>query len=292
MPLGVMPHAVLGGIPDSKTDVPVCGVLIALFAINGFIHSRIFKSNRAQGRLFIFSMMVFGFCMSRCVTFGMRIAWSSSPTSRGLTIAAQVLLSAGVVLMFIVNLVCAQRIMGALHPVTGRSKPVRYAFKAYYASIVVVLVMVITTTVQSFQTTNPSTLKTDMDIRKFSGIWMSLFAFSPIPITLIAFFTPSGSQPTKLGTGSMNTKVAIVCGVSVLLTLGAAFRTSVAFLPTRPITDPAWYHKRPAYYTFTPMLELMAVTILAALRFDQRFYLDGKAEKEREQEMDMSTEYK
>lgn len=194
--------------------------------------------------------------------------------------------------MFLVNMTCAQRIMGALHPVTGRSKPVRYAFIAYYASIFVVLVMVIATTIQSFQTTNPSTLKTDMNVRKFCGVWMSLFAFSPIPITLIAFFTPSGSQPTKLGTGSMNTKVAIVCGVSVLLTLGVAFRTSVVFLPTRPITDPAWYHKRPAFYTFSPMLELIAVTTLAALRFDHRFYLDGKAEKEREQGMGMSTEYK
>lgn len=46
---------------------------------------------------------------------------------------------------------------------------------------------------------------------------MSLFAFSPIPVSLIAFFTPSGSPPTKLGAGSMGTKVAIVCGLSVLL---------------------------------------------------------------------------
>jgi len=58
------------------------------------------------------------------------------------------------------------------------------------------------------------------------------------------------------------------------------------------MTDPAWYHKRPAFYTFTPMLELMVVITLAALRFDQRFYLDGKAEKEREQGMGMSAEYK
>ncbi|KAF8435579.1 hypothetical protein BGX38DRAFT_1100290 [Terfezia claveryi] len=293
MPPGVIPNAILGGIPDQKTDIPVCGVLIALFAINGFIHSHIFKQNKAQGRLFIFSMMVFGFCMSRCVTFGVRISWASSPTDPSLTIAAQVLLSAGVLLLFIVNLVCAQRILEALHPATGRSRSVRYSFMAYYASIIAALIMVITTTVQSFKTTNPSILKIDMDIRKFCGTWMTLFAFSPIPVSLIAFFTPGGSPPTKLGTGSMSTKVAMVCGVSVLLTLSVAFRTSIVFLPTRPITDTAWYYQRPAFYTFTPMLELMVVITLAALRFDQRFYLDGKAEKEeREQGMDMSTEDK
>jgi len=237
-------------------------------------------------------MLVFGFCMSRTVTFGLRIAWAQSPTDQGLTIAAQVLLSAGILLLMVVNLVCTQRIVGALHPVAGSGKPVKYAFAGYYASIFVVLIMVIAATVQTFQTTSQSTLKTDIDIRKFCGVWMTLFAFSPIPIALIAVSTPSGSPPTKLGDGSMRTKVAIVLGVSVLLTLGAAFRTSVVFLPTRPITDPAWYHGKAAFYTFTPMLEVMVVTALAALRFDQRFYLDGKAEKEREQGMDMSAEYK
>lgn len=293
MPPGVKPpNAIPGGIPNRKTDVPVCGVLIALFAINAIIHSRIYKNNKAQGRFFIFSMLVFGFCMSRIVTFSIRISWAENPTNSGLAIAAQVLLSAGVVLLFIVNLVCAQRIMGAIHPVTGRTRPVRYAFKLYYASVVAVLIMAITTTVQSFKTTDPSILKADLNVRKFCGIWFTLFAFAPIPVTLISVLIPSRSPPTRLGDGSMSTKVAMVLLVSVLLTLGAAFRTSLPFLPTRPLTNPAWYHERPAFYIFTPMLELLVVIALIVFRFDQRFYLDGKAEREREQGVDMSMEGK
>jgi len=142
LPPGVKaPNAVPGGIPDQKADIPVCGVLIAFFAINAIIHLQIFKQNKTQGRLFVFSMLVFGFCMARITTFSIRIAWAKNPTNRDLAITAQVLLSAGVVLLFIVNLVCAQRIVGALHPVTGRSRSVRYAFKAYYASIIAILVM-------------------------------------------------------------------------------------------------------------------------------------------------------
>lgn len=293
MPPGVkVPNAIPGGIPNRKTDIPVSGVLIALFAINAIIHSRIFKRNKSEGRLFIFSMLVFGFCMSRIVTFSVRISWAQNPTASGLAIAAQVLLSAGVVLLFIVNLVCAQRIMGAIHPVTSRTRPVRYAFTAYYASVVAVLIMVITTTVQFFKTNDPSIVKADLVVRKFCGIWFTVFAFAPIPVVLISVLIPSGSPPTRLGTGSMGIKVAMVLMVSVLLTLGAAFRTSLMFLPTRPITNPAWYHGRPAFYTFTPMLELLVVIALVVFRFDQRFYLDGKAEREREQGIDMSMEGK
>lgn len=148
-----------------------------------------------------------------------------------------------------------------------------------------------------------------IDVRKFGSIWYTIFAFAPIPITLISFLIPSGAPPTKLGTGSMNTKVAIVlvnavllskCDISIIcrchlanrtmkLALGTAFRTSIPFLPTRPMTNPAWYHGRAAFYTFTPMLEILVVILLAVTRFDKRFYLDGKAEaKAREQGLDIA----
>jgi len=283
-PLIVIPNAVPGGVPSTKTDVPVSGVLIGIFATCAIIHATTFRRNKAQGRLFVFSMMTFGFCMSRIVTFSLRIAWANHTTNKDLAIAAQIFLGAGVVLLYIVNLVLTQRIMGALHPVVGRSSPVRLAFKVYYGSIVAVLIMVITTTVQSLKTTDPEILRIDLDIRKFGGIWNTIFAFIPIPITLISVLTPSSVPPTKLGSGSMSTKVIMVNVIAVLLVLGSAFRASLGFLPTRPMTNPAWYHERPAFYTFTPMLEILVVIFLAAMRFDKRFYLDGKAEAKRAQE--------
>lgn len=54
-------------------------------------------------------------------------------------------------------------------------------------------------------------------VRKFGSIWFTIFAFSPIPITLISLLTRGQSPPTKLGTGSLRTKVAKVLVASVLL---------------------------------------------------------------------------
>ena len=130
-----------GGTLTTHTDVPVSGFFIAVFACLAIIHMTIFQINKRRNRFFVFSGVVFGFCMSRIVTFAMRIAWAKNPHSVGVAIAAQVFISAGVVLLYVVNLVYAQRIMGSQHPSLGRSKLVRAVFGAYYVSIVLVLIM-------------------------------------------------------------------------------------------------------------------------------------------------------
>jgi len=56
-------------------------------------------------------------------------------------IAAGVFVSAGVILLYIVNLNFAQRVVRSLHPRFGRSKLVVVAFAAYYVSVVCVLIM-------------------------------------------------------------------------------------------------------------------------------------------------------
>lgn len=56
-------------------------------------------------------------------------------------------------------------------------------------------------------------------------------------------------------------------------------RAAAAFLPARPITNPAWYHRRAAFYVFLPTLEVLVVVLYAAARVDQRFFVHGKAER-------------
>ncbi|KAF8475757.1 hypothetical protein BDZ91DRAFT_710261 [Kalaharituber pfeilii] len=271
--------AIPGGVPTRGTDIPVSVVFLALYAILAVIHMDTFRRNRARGRLFVFSAVTFGFCMSRIVTFSVRIAWVNYPMNKDLAIAAQVFVAAGVVLLYIVNLVFAQRILGAMHPNSGTNRPVRWGFAAYYCTILPVLIMVIVATVEAFTNSNPDTLRITADIRKFGGTWFAVLAFAPIPVTLISLMIPTQAQPKPLGTGSLTIKITMVIGTSVLLTLGAAFRIAISYLPPRLASDPAWYHGRAAFYAFTPMLEVMVVAMLAALRMDKRFYLEGKAER-------------
>jgi len=194
-------------------------------------------------------------------------------------IAAGVFVSAGVILLYIVNLNFAQRVIRSCHPRFGRSKLVVVAFAAYYVSVVCVLVMVITATVVSFYSVDPDRLLKCRDIQRFGIIYFTVFSFLPVPMVLAARFVPS---PTKAKFGKLGTtthKVIIVVIAGLLLTLENAFRAAVAFLPPRPVTNPAWYHKRAAFYVFLATIEALVVLLYAVARVDQRMFEDGKAER-------------
>ncbi|KAI5842955.1 hypothetical protein DFP73DRAFT_552826 [Morchella snyderi] len=272
-----------GGRPDTKIDVGVSALFIALFGIFGILHMSIFRRNKAAGHFFIFNGVCFGFCMSRITTFVMRIEWAQNPTSISIAIAANVFVSAGVILLYVINMNFCQRTVRGYHPRFYNSKLFKNVFLAYYISLVAVLIMVIVTTVQSFYTLNHSVLKADMNVRKFGVMWFLIFCFAPIPITLAAIFMPSTTEPQNFGKkGSLKTKAITVIIVSAVLTLSTGVRAASTLGPLRPSSDPAWYNKRAAFYVFLATLEVFVVAFLAVMRVDQRFFVPGKAEAERE----------
>lgn len=71
-----------------------------------------------------------------------------------MAIAANIFVQAGVLLLFIVNLIFAQRVVRSYHPVFGWSKGLGLVFKFLYFCVVALLVMVITAAVYSFFTLN------------------------------------------------------------------------------------------------------------------------------------------
>lgn len=60
-------------------------------------------------------MALFGYCMSRITTMATRIAWSQHINNSGLAIASQVFLNAGVLLIFLVNLMMSKKLIFRTH---------------------------------------------------------------------------------------------------------------------------------------------------------------------------------
>jgi hypothetical protein len=92
-------RATLGGIPTKRVDLPICAVLLACYLGLGATHMAIFRRNRAKGRSFKPSVLCFGFCMARVVTFVMRIIWATKPGNPSVAIASNVFIAAGVILL-------------------------------------------------------------------------------------------------------------------------------------------------------------------------------------------------
>ncbi|RPB05921.1 hypothetical protein L873DRAFT_1796774 [Choiromyces venosus 120613-1] len=270
-----------GGRPNKSIDIPVSSVFIAIFAALAVVHMMLFTKNRGRGHFFVFSAVAFGFCMARIVTFSMRIAWATHPRNAQIAITANVFVAAGVVLLYIINLNYTQRLLRAFHPRLVGNRLLDRAFLVYYISIVLVLAMVITTTVQSIYTLSTHTLKIDSNIRKFGTIYFAVFAFAPIPLLLIGKLIPSNTPRQNFGKrGDLTEKTLIVLSASSILTLSTALRVSTFFMP-RPVTDPGWFNSRASFYVFTPLLEVVVVAMYAVTRVDQKFHVEGKSERKR-----------
>ncbi|KAJ4149712.1 hypothetical protein NW754_001146 [Fusarium falciforme] len=232
----------------------------------------IFQLNRRRSHKFVLSALLFGFCMARIIANVLRIVWAAYPTNPRIAIAAQVFANAGVILLFVVNLIFAQRILRAYHPNIGWSKPGTLLFRFFFFSIGAMLVMLIVAVVYNFYTIDLHTKHQLRDVQLTAITYLAVLAFLPLPIIAICLILPRKAPMDKFGQGRMRTKLGLLVFTSTLLTLGAAFRAGVSY-KIRPATNPAWYHHKACFYCFNYVIELIVVFSYALSRFDRRFHI-------------------
>ncbi|KAI9724030.1 MAG: hypothetical protein M1812_000748 [Candelaria pacifica] len=265
--------ASLGGIPTTKVDVPITAIFLFLFLLGAVAHMTIFQLNKKKGHKFIMSGLMFGFCMSRLAACTLRIVWSTQQQNVPLAIAASVFVSAGVVLLFIINIIFTQRILRATHPHFGWHRALSLAFKIYYASVVLSLIMLITCTVQSFYTLNHNTRRIDRDVQLYGATYFSVTAFFPIPALILGYAFPRTTRTEKFGQGRFRSKIIVLLIGATLLTLGSAFRAGTAYKTPRQRNNPAWYHSKACFYLFDFTIEITVIYLYAAVRVDRRFHV-------------------
>ncbi|KAK0112786.1 hypothetical protein ONS95_014519 [Cadophora gregata] len=275
-----LPMANLGGLPIKSIDDPITAVFLFLFVLGAVAHMTILITNLKRGHKFIISGLLFGFCMARITTCTMRLVFASYPRNVSIAIAAQIFVAAGVLLLFIINLIFTQRVVRATHPHWAWSKPFSVIFKVYYVSIVLMLIALIFCTVQGFYTLDTNIRRIDRDVQLVGSTYFAVAAFLPIPLLALNFLIPRKYKPSaprveKFGSGRFRTKIWILVVTSALLTFGAAFRAGIAYVP-RPKTDPAWYHDKACFYIVNFTVEIIVIAIFAAVRVDRRFHVpDG-----------------
>ena len=216
--------------------------------------------------------------MARVITCVLRIAWATRQHNIKLGIAAQIFVYAGVVLLFAINLVFAQRCMRAQHPRIGWSIPFKAFFAFLYFGIIVTIIMLITAVVQSFFTLSTNTHRIDRDIQLYGGTFYAVVAFLPLCFIVIGLLIPRHSYIEKFGVGRFRTKEEILAVASTLLTLGAAFRAGTNWLPPVSIRGPTpWYFSKAAFYCFNFAIEILVVALYAVGRIDRRFIIPNGA---------------
>ncbi|KAI1755622.1 hypothetical protein F4782DRAFT_551810 [Xylaria castorea] len=270
--------AVVGGVPTVMTDIPVSAVLLALFMASAGAHIMVLHTNRRHRVKFLFSGMMFALCLLRSVALCMRIVWATSPHEPNIAIAAGILTQTGSVIVFIINLIFAQRIVRAYHPKFGWHPATTSAFLFLVCCTIASLIMIIAVTIQSFLTPDAEIRHSDRIVQLFAGTYMAVLAFLPLPIVVLAVLLPrtNNRRIEKFGAGRWRSKVHLLLGTSALAALAAAFRVYTGYVP-RPANHPAWYHSRACYYCFNFVTDLIISTAYLFLRFDRRFIVPNRA---------------
>ena len=203
----------------------------------------------------------------------MRIVWACRPHNVRIAIAAQIFVAAGVVLLFIVNLLFAQRMTRAAHPNLGWHKAFSIAFIILYILVVLFLLMLITAVIDSFYTLDKHTRMIDHRLQLTGQTYYAIISFLPIPLVIIGLLVPRKIRLEKFGSGSWRVKVAIILVSSFLLCLGATFRLGTNFMPPRPITNPPPYFHKACFYIFDFTIEIIIVYLYLVMRVDRRFHI-------------------
>lgn len=204
----------------------------------------------------------------------MRIVWAVHPRNVSIAIAANIFVAAGVVLLFVINLLFAQRIVRASHPHSGWHPVFHFAFIAIYVIIVLSLVAIITSVIQSFYTLNLNTKRIDRDLQLYGGTFYAVVSFLPILLVIGGLIVPRKTRVEKFGSGRFRHKIAILLLASVLLCAGATFRVAVNYAGgKRPRDDPAPYQSKACFYIFNFTVEILVIYLYVLVRVDQRFFI-------------------
>ncbi|KAK0255793.1 39S ribosomal protein L16, mitochondrial [Friedmanniomyces endolithicus] len=273
--------ATVGGVPTKTLDVPVTAVFLFLYVCLAATNATIFRLNRRKHHKFIISALLGGFCNVRTITCSLRIVWAFNLDNVSLVIAAEILLLAGNLILYIINLVFAQRTLRARHPEIGWDPWLGFILKGLYAVIGFVLVMVISTIVLSYYTLDEHTLKICRDIYLFGSSYIFFFATLPIAILLYAFPRRPSPKPQHFGSGSTKIKALVLLASSSLCILIAGSRAVTTYMTPRPTGSPAWYDSKAAFYCFGFVPEVLLLLLFVTARVDLLFKIPDDSSKVR-----------
>lgn len=235
--------------------------------------------NMKKGHKFVFSGLLFGLSVARTVALSLRIAQASDPFNGSLGLAANILVQAGVVIIFVVNLFFTQRVVRATHPKLGWSLPGRIIFRGLLAGLISCLVMIIITVVHTSYTLDRHALQMDRRVQLVGGTYFFMISLLPIPVASLAVLLRDRKRPLeKFGAGAFRVQTGLLFLTATLLALGAGFRLGTNFAVT-PKGEFRWWHSKACFYTLNFGVEIICSALYALTRFDQRYHIPNGASR-------------
>jgi hypothetical protein len=216
---------------------------------------------RACSRTNALANVITVFCVSRIFTSILRIASTTQPRNIKLAIAASIFVAAGVLILFIINLIFAMRLVRSLHPRLGWHPAFGIIFKLLCVLIGATIITVIAGTVQSFFTLDQGKKAIDRSLQLYGSTFLAIVATLPLPVVILSLLIPYSLLVS-----------------TTLLSIGAWYRCGSTWAPPVPRSQqlPGYLGKGP-FYIFNFFVEIQTVLMYAILRVDLRYHIPNGA---------------
>lgn len=219
---------------------------------------------------------MFGFCMSRIAACVLRLVWATRQSDISVSIAANIFLNAGILIVYILNNVMVQRLLRSTWPHVGWNPVLRVVWKVVLWLVLPFIIMVIVCVPLTFYTLDANTLRICRDVLLVGLTY--LFVVACIPLLVLPVVALRSPKDPFGKYGSTHTgKLLVLSATTVLAVIEAGFRTGVQWSPARPQTDPAWYHSKAAFYCFNFTIDILIIYTLLIARFDHHFWVPNQA---------------
>ncbi|KAK4159576.1 hypothetical protein QBC43DRAFT_272130 [Cladorrhinum sp. PSN259] len=265
------PTLPIGLTPTPIPDIPLCATFILLYLV--YIPLNLVLSPHDLYSRPIFTVILTVFPVLRIVSLALRIVWSLDRSNLKLEISATVFSFAGVVLLYILDLLSARRYVRD-YAVFGYRPIVKGVFRFGIALIIISLIMGIIVTANVYfvprDNNREEVLKECRDVALVAGTILAVLAFVPVLVVAVVICFKAGDV-VGIEKRRYRARTELLLSTAALLSLEAGFRVGSAYA-ARPVGEkPGWYESKAAFYCLTYLLELLVIYSLLAARLDGRF---------------------
>jgi hypothetical protein len=215
--------------------------------------------------------------MSRIITCTLRIASILTPANIRLGIAAAIFVAVGVLILFVVNLIWAQRILRAYHPTVGWHRGTKITYITLYTLVGISLLVVIVAVVQNFYTLSKRTRWIDRALQLYGQTFLAIVSSLPLLVVGLALLLPN-RKLEKFGAGKMSIKVGVLVAGTLLIASGAWYRCGTSWAtPVQHDRPLPTYFAKPLFYIFNFGVDILTLYMYALMRVDLRFHVPNGA---------------
>lgn len=254
-------YAQLGGLPTRNPELPIIAIFITVYCAAWlYCLQDIFRRIRGSRNSRI-AVILFLACGERIIAYMMRIVWMFRISNIGIGVASQILLQAGVILLYVGTLLSAVSLL-TVH--FGKLPWLTTMLVSLSTMTITLFIANLVSTIVSVYTPQEHVWKTCRKVQRIAATYLVFLTFVSVSILVVIFYIRwKCRKDARTQSKQMSTCLSITFASIVCLFM-AGFRAALIWKDPSPLFSTTWYLSLTCLYCFEMGPELFVTLTLIA----------------------------